>query len=971
MSASSRVGRCITSCAGGSDRLALAAQLGAWMDGLSRPGPLPSLRMPSSASRQLAIATALSGAAALAYETLWTRLLGLVLGHELLGVLSVLAGFFAGMAIGAWLAHGRADRLRRPARTFAVLQLAAASFALIAPGLLHGLGQWLPGVLGVSPWIGLPILITTALLIPATACLGASLPVLVAARRRILADDARGLARLYALDTLGATIGVGLTIHLFLPRLGFVWGSLMLAAIGLAAAGMGMLASETTDAGGPIEAAPLEHPALDANQDPDPGLLHERWLLYVAFGVTGLLGLGLEVVGVRVLAQVYSGTIFSFADLLAIWLLGTAIGNGLHARLSHALLGRRPATMLVGLLVVLAITVALAAGTASLADSLLDMLAGPNPGFMRRQLAEIGVAALVLGPATLPMGMVFAHLLALIAAPSPDDSTRTPRPIGAALAINGMCAAAAPFVIGLGMLGSLSYAETWSAIAWGYLLLALLIGWIRRFPPRSLALVAVLGLFGIMLGGGMAGTLVLAPEEDEGWTVIDQREAALGVVRVSETTRPPGSLERPLRRLWIDRHFRMGGALAIGDRRMGQIPLLLAGDLTGARVLFLGLGTGSTAGTALVHDVAQVSAVELVPEVVAMLPHFEQVNAGLADDPRARIVVADARRFLLADDGHYRVIVADLFHPGRDGAASLYAREHFEAARTRLDEAGLFVQWLPLHQLDEAGLAMIVRTFVDVFPHAHAWLGLYNVETPALALIGSDAPLVVDFDHLHGRLVDPELRPHLAELALTDYRDLLAGYVLDRAGLLALAGEGPLHEDLRPRLDFIAARASLDPTTGLANIERLLGLRREWPDDLVRATPAIHADLRTQTRPFADALGLYLQGEGLRLHAALREGRNSPWTRAQVEPYLAAYQREPEFVPPRPWLYAAAASDTELAEWLLPGMLTRTPDEARVHRAWLAHLARLGHTARFNAALAVARERFGADFQPGTHAIEQ
>lgn len=944
--------------------------------------------MPSTASRQLALATLLSGAAALAYETLWTRLLGLVLGHELLGVLSVLAGFFAGMAVGAWLAHGRADRLARPGRTFAILQASAAAFALFAPWLLHGLGHRLPSVLGVAPWIGWPIAITTALLIPATACLGASLPVLVAARRRIARDDARGLARLYALDTLGATLGVGLTIHLLLPRLGFVWASLLLAALGIAAAAMALLASEATDSSDTTPTAEPSNPtevageraAIDTSGDPDPNLLRERWLLYLAFGGTGLLGLGLEVVGVRVLAQVYSGTIFSFADLLAIWLLGTAIGNGLHARFSARLLAPRPTIMLVALLLILATMVALSAGTASVAASLLDGSTGLNPGFARRQLAEIAVAALVLGPATIPMGMVFAHLLALIAAPSPDDSTRTPRPIGAALAINGLCAAAAPFVIGLALLGTLSYAETWSVIAWGYLLLALVVGWVRRFSPRALGLIAVSGLFMIMLGGGLAGSLVLAPEEDEGWTVIAQREAALGVVRVSETTLPPGSVEHPLRRLWIDRHFRMGGALAIGDRRMGHIPLLLAGELEGARVLFLGLGTGATAGSALAHPVAEVSAVELVAEVVEMLPYFEQVNAGLADDPRARIVVADARRFLLADQGRYRVIVGDLYHPGRDGAASLYAREHFEAVRARLDEPGIFVQWLPLYQLDEAGLALIVRTFVEVFPHAHAWLGLYNVETPALALIGSDAPLVLDFELLRGRLNDPQLRAQLVGPALTDARDFFAGYMLDRAGLVALAGAGPLHEDLRPRLDFIAARASLDPSSGLANLERVLALRRTWPDELVAAPPELHAALRSQTEPFADALVLYLRGEGLRLQAALELGRSSsatprgagreggrslPWTRAQLEPYLAAYQREPAFAPPRPWLYAAAASDPALAEWLLPAMLLRTPDEARAHRAWLAHLARIDDMARFRIALADARERFGADFEAG------
>jgi spermidine synthase len=584
---------------------------------------------------------------------------------------------------------------------------------------------------------------------------------------------------------------------------------------------------------------------------------------------------------------------------------------------------------------------------------------------VRRQLSELALALAVFGPPTILMGMVFAHLLALLAAPRRADEPA--RPVGAALAINGLCAAAAPLVLGLLVLGRVDYAQTWAAIAWGYLLLALALGWARRFAPRVLALLALVGLLGLAGGGSMASSLALAPDEDEGWVVVEQREAALGLVRVSETTNPPGSPARPLRRLWIDRHFRMGGALAIGDRRMGHIPLLLAGEPSGTRVLFLGLGTGATAGTALAHEVEHVDAVELVGEVVDMLPHFASINAGLADDPRATIVVADARRYLLATDAHYHVIVADLFHPAREGAASLYAREHFEAARARLDTRGVFVQWLPLHQLDEAGLALIVRTFLAVFPDAHAWLGLYNVETPALALIGSVEPLVIDAGRLSARLA--ALQPVLDELALTDLRDLLGGYMLDRAGLEQLGGVGPLHEDLRPRLDFVAARATIGATRGLDTITRLLALRRAWPDALVVSEdPTTHAELRAASARFAAALALYLEGEGLRLHAALAgEGR----TRAQLEPYLAAYVLEPEFVPPRTWLYAAAQADRELAEWLLPTMLERTPDEPRVHRAWLAHLARSHQQERFNLALGSARTRLGEGFDPGVQPIDK
>ncbi|MFO7563863.1 MAG: hypothetical protein R6X02_14550 [Enhygromyxa sp.] len=900
--------------------------------------------------RELAVAAALAGAAGLAYETLWTRLLGLALGHEQLGVLAVLGGFFAGLGLGAWLTHTRADSLRRPAWGFAGLQLGAGAYAIASPWLLTRFGAWLPTVLGVEPAPGRSLLAAGLILLPATTALGASLPILIAARRRLAPDDARGLARLYGADTLGATLGVLVTIHLLLPRLGVPLAAGVGAALGLAAAGAALLAAERSDAGEAAVVA-LEHPAIGASEDPDGELLRERWVLYVAIALTGLLGLGLEVIGVRVLAQVFSGTIYSFADLLAVWLCGTAIGAGLHARLSRQALGRRPATVLVGLLGGLAVVVAGSAMLAAAAPELLEVLAPSDGTWARRQAAELAVAGIVLGPATVLMGACFAHLLALIAAPGPEPITR-PRAIGAALALNALAAAAAPFLFGLVVIGRLSYAETWSLIAWGYLLLALALAWLRRFPPRQLALLSLAGGLLVLGAGAGAGSLVLVEDEGEGWTMLERIEAPLGVVGVSETTAAPGSPERPLRRLRIDRHFRMGGALSIGERRMGHLPMIIAGG-EADELLFLGVGTGATAGAALGYPIDSLTAVELVPEVVEMLPWFEAVNAGLHEDPRARILAADARRFLRADDGRYRVIVADLFHPARDGAGSLYAREHFVAARERLQPEGLFVQWLPLYQLDLATVRMIVATFTSVFDEAHAILALYNAETPALGLIGSTRPLALELPVLERTLADPSRAPIYAELALLDPRDLLAGYLLDRPGLLALAGDAPHNDDLHPRVDLWAPKAKVDGLTGARKLELLLGLRRPWPEGLiVDPDPARLAAYRAASEAFAEALGHYLRGE-IALRRRLAAGQ-AIWGVEVVDHYLAAYLREPEFLPARPRLYAAAEADPALAERLLPAMLERTPEEPRVHRAWLAHLARIGDQGRLQAALEAA-----------------
>ena len=73
------------------------------------------------------------------------------------------------------------------------------------------------------------------------------------------------------------------------------------------------------------------------------------------------------------------------------------------------------------------------------------------------------------------------------------------------------------------------------------------------------------------------------------------------------------------------------------------------------------------------------------------------------------------------------MIVADLFHPSRDGAGYLYTVEHFQAVKQRLAPGGVFCQWLPIYQLDMKVLKTIMRSFLDSFSRR---LGLYGPLQP-------------------------------------------------------------------------------------------------------------------------------------------------------------------------------------------------------------------------------------------------
>jgi spermidine synthase len=460
------------------------------------------------------------------------------------------------------------------------------------------------------------------------------------------------------------------------------------------------------------------------------------------------------------------------------------------------------------------------------------------------------------------------------------------------------------------------------------------------------------------------GSLVLV-EADQGWTTLAQHETPMGLVSVSEK-KPMGNEDKaqgyvPLRRLRLGQHFRMGGSIAFGERRMGHLALLLHG--APERALFLGIGTGATLSAVLAYPLERIDAVELIPKVVDELHQFSTINLKVSEDPRVAFHKADARRFVTASRDQYDVVVADLFHPGLDGAGGLYAHEHFEHVAARLAPGGLFVQWLPLYQFDDVTLRSVIGTFCDVFPEVHSMLGIYNVQHPAVALVGrvpqsADDRLRIDVDALTAKLQEPVF----ADLLMQDPRDLLGAYMLDREALVALSGDAPRNTDLRPVITLRAPRVAYEGAGrhGVENLRTLLDRRTSLPTELLVGDPARVEALQAEVDRFANALQAYLDGEELRSRAS----SDAPVPEAAIDAYLRAYAIAPEFTPARGLLYDLAKQRAAWAERILPAMMEATPDEPRVWKTWILYLRRQGDPDRVAEAEAEAQARFGGASSP-------
>ena len=84
---------------------------------------MPTNRFPFAALVAVVVATFLSGAAALAYEVSWSRMLVVPLGNSSDATALVLASFMLGIALGARALGGLADRVHAPLKLYAAVEI--------------------------------------------------------------------------------------------------------------------------------------------------------------------------------------------------------------------------------------------------------------------------------------------------------------------------------------------------------------------------------------------------------------------------------------------------------------------------------------------------------------------------------------------------------------------------------------------------------------------------------------------------------------------------------------------------------------------------------------------------------------------------------------------------------------------------------------------------------------------------------
>jgi spermidine synthase len=770
---------------------------------------------------------AASGAAALIYEVTWTRLLTLQLGHGIAAASTVLAAFMGGLAVGSAVGGRWGQRLNgvTALRVYAGLELAIAALAMVLPFELRALDPLLTWAYadgaGGATFGVLRFLTSLLLLSLPAAAMGATFPIAARWFVHSAGAAARQAGSLYAANTIGAALGALSAGFVLLPFMGLLGATIVAVALNLVAAtGAFMISrrsplprdvSSTRDiTHTPTSAAAkgqllgrARRKAASPAKAPSPTapIAPQIAIAAAALGVSGFASLTLQVVWTRLLALILGPTTYAFSIIVSVFIAGLAVGAAVAARLAPHV--RQP---LVALAVCLALSVGLAAASASLIDqgllAIAEVVARPNVSFNDVLTRQALLALGLLAPMTIAFGAAFPF--AVSAATRRDDTIS--EDLGLIYAVNTAGAIAGALLAGfvlipaLGLHGTLRTVTVVGALG----ALAVLVGGKTMGGSRLVAgtiAVAVLAL-GVWLpewdrlllssGAYKYAGVLQGPDPRTALTageLLYYREGASGTVAVRRTG---GTTS-----LAIDGKVDASNA---GDmltqRLLAHVPLLLHPDPKS--VAILGLGSGVTLGSALQHPIERADVLEISPQVVEASRFFDPENHRALDDPRTDLILGDGRTHLVFTREQYDVIVSEPSNPWMAGIASLFTREFFEAAKERLTPGGVLCQWAHTYDISTRDLQSIVATFVSVFPDGTLWL----VGDGDVLLIGSNGPLEPRLAGVATAWQRPGVGADLASVGAREPHHVLSMFVAHGPKLATWSSGAPVQSDNRAALEF-------------------------------------------------------------------------------------------------------------------------------------------------------------------------
>jgi len=738
----------------------------------------------------------LSGISGLVYEVIWVRIFGNLFGNTIYSAAIVTSVFMMGLGIGSYLAGLWSDSryaTGKPAaffRTYGYAELGVAALGLLvvlAFPLLEGFARvFARYAVDARGWHHLSLgshlfqmMAAVLLMMPVTILMGTTLSLLI---RHLLAGDIGSagwrIGALYGFNTAGAALGCFATDLFLVPGVGLLRTQLVAVSINVFVGVAVILLTNRSTANlpPPVPAPPPAH----APDQAGPRLLSGSvapvaWALFFS----GFASMGMEIVWFRFLSASLGAYRAVFSLMLAVILIGIWLGSlagGYSARRWGRPVERY---MLVQAVFIFATPLLLIAfdGPAAEAFLMKRILRLPPDmglpvltqawGVVRPILEVIGLPSFLVG-FSFPLANAYVQRL----------QSKVGRRAGSLYlantfgAVSGSLAAGFLLLPGLGSQRSVLFLCLASGLAIVFLQVAKAkeqpaARWRAKYGLFTVCLVMTCVIL-ISWSRLPANYLMMKsfPRLSPDMRVLATAEGLNEILMVIEE--PAGD-----RFLLTNGHSMSGTASRLQRymRAFVHIPLLQMDSPSS--VLVICFGVGNTLHAASLHPtIRRLDTVDLSEQIFTYARYFRKGNRNVMADGRVSIFVNDGRLHLqMTPPASYDLITLEPPPITFAGTASLYSREFYQLARSRLKDGGFVTQWLPLYQVSPAiGLSMI-RAFLDVFPNAVLLSGMQK----ELILMGrSSSSAFMDPDRCLVQLARaPQVRADLERMKMGTLTEII------------------------------------------------------------------------------------------------------------------------------------------------------------------------------------------------------
>jgi len=676
-----------------------------------------------------------SGFTFLIYEVSWNRMLSLLLGATVTASTLVLMSFMAGFGIGAFYWGKFASSINKTGRLLSFLLAVIGITSLLNYFMIS---YFFPNLYDYFSGTSLSFSFSDVLIyglalillfIPAFF-MGGIIPLVSKIVIRSKQHFSSDLGRIYAVETLGSTIGGLVAGFILLGSLGQK-NTVFLAVVINILLAIFIFISKRFNVPKPLSESNITPIENEHNKSSK----RNRKVALLATFISGLFILGLQVIWIRVFKIYLTNTSYTFALITSLVIFGLFVGSWIYKRrgdkIDNNIKVLINALILMGLFGLLGMYILI---------KLPELLMFPMG-----RLIDIPLIRLIIVPAiaslliVIPPSVVSGFSFPLACRIYSSDTKNISKNVGTVLMFNTLGSVLGPLVSAfiliplLGVVKSILLLIVVLFIFSVYLTrISTKAGKKRKQIVLGFSILTILSIIVLM-----EEIRVLPPsfkridrdilfynETVEGTLVVAQEKSPGAFIRVS----------------YVNNSAVIGSTYdAIKAVKMiGHIPFFAG--LQCEKALVIGFGMGVTTSAIATHtEVKEIDCVEMVPGLKKAAHFYSELNNDVIEDPRLNIMSGDGRHFLQKTSKKYDLISCDPTHPVL-GSGNLYTKDYFELCSKHLNDGGMVSQYLPLHKLRLADLLGIIKTFHSVFPNSTVWLGQYHA-----ILLGSTDPVKIDF----------------------------------------------------------------------------------------------------------------------------------------------------------------------------------------------------------------------------------